>query len=73
MKSESVIQIKSFEFALKKATTKDYKIVNLTEDFTDIAGDTKRAAKEINNRLALHVELEGLRTSLSVFIERIKF
>jgi len=61
----------SYEFALKKGTTREYKIVNLTEDFTDIADNTKRAAKEINNRLALHVELEGLRTSLSVFPEEI--
>lgn len=61
----------SYEFALKKGIDKDYKLVNLTEDFTDIADNTKRAAKEINNRLALHVELEGLRTSLSVFPEEI--
>ena len=59
----------SYEFALKKGIDKDYKLVNLTEDFTDIAGNTKRAAKEINNRLSLHVELEGLRSSLSIFPE----
>jgi len=59
----------SYEFALKKGIDKEYKIVNLTEDFTDIAGNTKRAAKEINNRFALHVELEGLRNSLSLFKE----
>ena len=51
----------TYEFAVKKGITKKYNVVNLTEDFTDIAGDTKRAAKEINNRLSLHSQLEELR------------
>jgi len=59
----------TFEFAVKKGISKEYKIVDLAENFADIAGNTKRAAKEINNRLALHTELEGLRNGLSLFKE----
>lgn len=58
-----------FEFALKKATTKKYNIVDLSEDFTNITTDTKRAAKEINNRMALHSQLEELRNGPSLFEE----
>ena len=60
----------TYEFAVKKGITKKYNIVNLTEDFTDIAGDTKRAAKEINNRLSLHSQLEELRM-FSIFDEEV--
>lgn len=58
-----------FEFAVKKAISKEYKIVNLSEDFTNIATDTKAAAKELNNRFALHSQLEELRNGLSLFEE----
>lgn len=61
----------SFEFAVKKGISKEYKIVDLAEDFTEIANDTKRAAKEMNNRLALHTELEKLRNGLSLFEEEV--
>jgi len=60
----------TYELAVKKGTTKKYNIVNLTEDFTDIAGDTKRAAKEINNRVSLHSQLEELRM-FSIFDEEV--
>ena len=55
------------EFVLKKGIAKDYKIVDLAEDFTDIAGDTKRAAKEINRRLALHNGIKELVDNFALF------
>ena len=61
----------SYEFAVKKGISKEYKIVDLAEDFTEIANDTKRAAREMNNRLALHTELEKLRNGLSLFEEEV--
>ena len=61
----------SYEFAVKKGISKEYKIVDLAEDFTEIAGNNKRAAREMNNRLALHTELEKLRNGLSLFEEEV--
>lgn len=61
----------NLEFALKKGVSREYKIVNLTEDFTDIANNTKKAAKEINNRLMFHTKLEELRNGFSLFPEEV--